>query len=102
VTFIKRNQELGFTLEQVQQLLDLHRTVAAMTFPLSHKSGELRTIIRIGRERLDAINRRVRTLQAMRRQLTSLLHKLEAATIAVCPVSKSTGRVVRNVPQRSS
>jgi hypothetical protein len=41
VTFIKRNQELGFTLEEIKQLLDLHRVVAAMTFPLRHKPTEL-------------------------------------------------------------
>ena len=44
VTFIKRNQELGFTLEEIKQLLDLHRVVAAMTFPMRHKPGELGAI----------------------------------------------------------
>ena len=33
VTFIKRNQELGFTLDEIKQLLDLHRVVAANKFP---------------------------------------------------------------------
>jgi len=36
VTFIKRNQELGFTLEEIKQILELHRVVAAMTLSLIH------------------------------------------------------------------
>ena len=93
VTFIKRNQELGFTLEEIKQLLDLHRVVAAMTFPLRHKPGELRAIIEIGRERLEAINQKVRTLHTVRRRLTSLLQQLEGATVRACPASKSPRRV---------
>ena len=89
VTFIKSNQELGFTLGEIKQLLDLHRVVAAMTFPLRHKPTELLGIIAIGRERLEAINQKVRTLHAMRRRLASLLQQLEAATLAACPASKS-------------
>src|SRR5580700_4515293 len=93
VTFIKRNQELGLTREEIKQLLNLHRVVAAMTFPLRHKPGELRAIIAIGRERLEAINQKVRTLHAMRRRLTSVVKQLEAATVIACPASKSPRRV---------
>src|SRR5215472_12318505 len=68
VTFIKRNQELGFTLDEIRQLLDLHRVVAAMTYPLRHKPTELRAIIAIRRERLEVIEQKVRTLHTMRRR----------------------------------
>ena len=90
VTFIKRNQELGFTLEEIRQLLDLHRVVAAMTFPLRTKPGELREIIAIGRQRLESINQKVRTLQSMQRRLKSLVEQLEAASVTRCPASKPT------------
>ena len=93
VTFIKGNQELGFTLEEIRQLVDLHRVVAAMKFPLRHKPGELRAIIEIGRERLEAINQKVRTLHTMRRRLTAVVQQLEAATVTACPASKSPRRV---------
>jgi DNA-binding transcriptional MerR regulator len=92
-SFLKRHQELGFTLEEIKQLLDLHRVVAAMTFPLRHKPGELRAIIAIGRERLEAINQKVRTLHTGRRRLTWLLQQLEGATVTACPASKSPRRV---------
>jgi len=42
VTFIKRNQELGFTLIEIKQLVNLHQAVAAMAFPLRRKPSELR------------------------------------------------------------
>ena len=93
VTFIKRNQELGFTLEEIKQILDLHRVVAAMTFPLSHKPSELSAIIAIGRERLETINQKVRTLRAMELRLTSILLQLEAATVATCPASKPARKI---------
>ncbi len=89
VTFIKGNQELGLTLEEIKQLVDLRRVVAAMKFPLRHKPGELRAIIEIGRERLEAINQKVRILHTMRRRLTSVVKQLEAATVATCPASKA-------------
>jgi MerR family copper efflux transcriptional regulator len=102
VTFIKRNQELGFTLGEIKQLVDLHQAVAAMPFPLRRKPSELRGIIAIGRERLDTINQKVRTLQTMRRQLASLLRKLESPTVATCPASASSRKVLsRNLKKIS-
>ena len=102
VTFIKRNQELGFTLEEIRQLLDLHRVVAAKEFPLRHKPGELLAIIEIGHERLEAINQKVRTLHTMRRRLASLLHQLEAATVSACPASQSLRRVADKTLHKTS
>jgi DNA-binding transcriptional MerR regulator len=102
VTFIKRNQELGFALEEIKQLLDLHRVVAGMTFPLRHKPTELRSIIAIGHDRLEVINQKVRTLHSMRRRLMSMLQQLEASTIAACPASKSTPKTARKTLQKTS
>jgi len=102
VTFIKRNQELGFTLEEIKQILYLHRVVAAMTFPLHHKPRELSAIIAIGRERLETINQRICTLRAMELRLTSILYQLEAATVATCPASKPARKVANQRSQKTS
>jgi DNA-binding transcriptional MerR regulator len=96
VTFIKRNQELGFTLGEIMQLLDLHRVVAAMPLPLHRKPSELRGIIALGHERLDVINEKIRALHTIRRRLTSLLQQLESATVATCPAEKSLRKVSSN------
>ena len=92
VTFIKRNQELGFTLGEIMQLLDLHRVVAAMPLPIQRKPEELRGIITLGRERLDVVNEKIRDLHTIRRRLMSLLEQLESATVATCPAAKSLGK----------
>jgi hypothetical protein len=62
-----------------------------MSFPLRRKPSELRGIIAIGHERLDAINQKVRALQTMRRQLRTLLQHLEAPTVAACPAVSRKG-----------
>jgi len=102
VTFIKRNQELGFTLGEIRQLVELHHAVAAMPFPLRHKPSQLRGIIAIGRERLDTINQKVQMLHTMRRQLAALLRKLESPTVATCPASNSSRKVLSSSPQSST
>ena len=63
VGFIRRNQELGFTLAEIRQLFELHQAVVAKSYPLRRKPAELRGIIAIGHERLEAINQKVRALQ---------------------------------------
>ncbi len=88
LTFIRRNQDLGFTLDEIKQLIDLHRVVAAIPKPLRRKPGELRGIIAIGRERLEAIDEKMQSLQNMRRQLMSMLQQLESPVVVACPVSQ--------------
>jgi len=102
VIFIKRNQELGFTLVEIKQLIELHRVVAAIPKPLRRKPNELRGIIAIGRERLDVINQKIRILHTMRRQLVSLIQQLESPVVLTCPVSRTSHKTQRKSPQKSS
>src|SRR6516165_8265112 len=70
VLFIRRNQELGFTLAEIKQLMDLHSVLASMgARHFGTRPNELQGIIEIGRERLLAIREKSRTLNTMRRQL---------------------------------
>ena len=59
-------------------------------------------IIAIGRERLETINQKVRTLRAMRLRLTSILQQLEAATVATCPASKPAGKIANKKLSKAS
>src|SRR5215469_6271860 len=78
VIFIQRNQELGFTLTEIQQLFQLHD--ALMTSGRKrHKSDEVQAIVTMGRERLETINRKIRTLHDMRRNLATVVKQLESA-----------------------
>ena len=90
VNFVKKNQELGFTLDEIKQLMDLHNVVTALPKPFRRKPNELQGIISLGQERLHVIDHKIRTLQKMRRQLISMLQQLEAPVVTGCPVSQAT------------
>jgi len=87
VTFIRRSQELGFTLAEIKQLNGLHDAVASLPKPLRRKPGEIQSMVALGCERLRSIDERLRSLRAMRRQLIRFLNKLRSATILACPVA---------------
>jgi DNA-binding transcriptional MerR regulator len=90
VLFIKRNQEIGFTLAEIKQLIDLHGVLASMgPKQFRTRPSQLQGIIEIGRERLSAIKQKAQMLNAMRRQLESLLAQLESASIVSCPAQTS-------------
>lgn len=89
VLFIRKNQELGFTLAEIKQLIDLHSVLASMGPKVfRRRPSELQGIIEIGRERLGAIKQKSRMLHAMRRQLEWLLQLLESANVVSCPATQ--------------
>lgn len=87
VTFIKRNQELGFTLTEIKQLIQLHGSMSARPKGLKRKPEEVLAIISLGRERLMVIDEKVRSLRLMRKQLVSVVQQLESMSTLTCPVS---------------
>jgi DNA-binding transcriptional MerR regulator len=95
VIFIKRNQELGFTLAEIQQLFELHEAMIGPTRSPRRKSHEVQAIIALGQERLRTINQKIRTLHDMRRNLASVIVHLERAKVATCPVAKSPAKANR-------
>lgn len=100
VLFIKRNQEIGFTLAEIKQLIDLHGALASMgPRQFRKRPSELQGIIQIGRERLATIKQKSQMLNAMRRQLEWVVQQLESANVVVCP-AQSGKRPKR--PQKSS
>jgi DNA-binding transcriptional MerR regulator len=87
ILFIKRNQEIGFTLAEIKQLIDLHNALTSMGPKRFRKRpNELQGIIELGRERLAAIKQKSQMLNTMRRQLECLITQLESATMVICPV----------------
>jgi MerR family mercuric resistance operon transcriptional regulator len=71
IRFIRRAQELGFTLEEIETLLKLE------------DGTDRRSIRRIATERLEETRRRIRDLKRMERALAHLL--LECETDAAAP-----------------
>ena len=86
VIFIRRNQDLGFTLAEIKQLMELHSVLASMgPKQFRRRPSELQGIIEIGRERLQAIKKKSRMLNTMRRQLEWVLQQLESTSVVACP-----------------
>jgi len=92
VIFIQRNQELGFTLAEIQELFELHEAMAATSRRTRRNSDEVQAIIAMGRERLRTINRKIQTLHDMRRNLAAVVKHLEKANLATCPIGKSPAK----------
>src|SRR5260370_6488400 len=87
VTFIKRNQEIGFTLTEIKQLIRLHGSMSAKPKGLKRKPDEVLAIISLGRERLMVIDEKIRMLRLIRKQLVSVVRQLESMSTVTCPMS---------------
>jgi MerR family mercuric resistance operon transcriptional regulator len=75
IRFIKRTQELGFSLEEIRELMRLE------------KGGARGAIRKIARVRLSNIREKIAALQRMDRVLSELLNECEhTATAAPCPI----------------
>ncbi|HIQ22894.1 MAG TPA: MerR family transcriptional regulator [Planctomycetes bacterium] len=80
VRFVKRAQQLGFSLRQARELLDL-RQVSRQA------SRQVRTMVQ---KKLSEIEHKIRDLQAMRQALSELLCACEkSGSAAACPIIES-------------
>ena len=80
--FIRRSQELGFSLQDIKQLLQL--------------TGSIRTsrqkVKSFAAARLDQIRGKIRDLQAMERALGSLVHRCDGkGALQGCPIVEFLG-----------
>jgi Hg(II)-responsive transcriptional regulator len=76
VRFIKRAQDLGFTLDEVEELLQLRRD----------KRRDRPRIRAVATRRVQQIERKIAELTAMKRALSHLLHCCEEGSTLECPI----------------
>jgi Hg(II)-responsive transcriptional regulator len=76
VRFIKRAQDLGFTLDEVEELLRLR----------SDKRRDRARIRAVATKRVQQIERKVAELTAMKRALSHLLRCCEEGSTLECPI----------------
>jgi Hg(II)-responsive transcriptional regulator len=76
VRFIKRAQELGFSLDEVEELLRLQR---------SPRRDRAR-IRKIAERRVAQIDRKLAELDRMRKALGALIHSCHEGTTLECPI----------------
>ncbi|RKG77457.1 heavy metal-responsive transcriptional regulator [Corallococcus terminator] len=81
VRFIRRSQELGFTLKEVSALL-------AVT---DRRGTPTRDVTRFAEEKVQAIDARIEDLRRMRRAITTLMAEGFCAEDTVCPIQVSLG-----------
>jgi Hg(II)-responsive transcriptional regulator len=75
IRFIKRSQNLGFTLDEIRELMRLEQ------------GGTRSAIRKIAGARVDNIREKIATLEQMERVLSGLLRECEhTATAAPCPI----------------
>lgn len=70
VQFIKKAQELGFTLEEIKEILDLH----------DRGRAPCRQVADLGKKHLRELDARIAALQTFRRALAEVLPKWEKET----------------------
>jgi Hg(II)-responsive transcriptional regulator len=82
VRFIKRAQDLGFSLDEVEQLLRLRR-----------QSGRNRARIRaVAETKIRQIDRKLAELNRMKRALEMLVHTCHEGTTLECPIIEALDR----------
>ncbi|MFY9844280.1 MAG: MerR family transcriptional regulator [Terriglobales bacterium] len=83
--FIRRSQELGFTLQEISQLLPLHRTVARLPSlkdrTQKQRPREMQQMAGVARRRLQQVEQKLRLLKTMRGQLLTFIAQLETAPL---------------------
>lgn len=76
LSFIRRARDLGFSLEQVRDLLRL----------ADDRGRSCEEVDAIAREHLDEVERKIADLEALRRELTDLIGQCRHGTVAECRI----------------
>ena len=76
LTFIKRARSLGFSVEEVRELLDLWR----------NKSRKSSTVKTVTAKHMEALDRKIAELQSMRAALAHLVSRCRGDARPDCPI----------------
>jgi Cu(I)-responsive transcriptional regulator len=76
LSFIRRSRDLGFSLDQVQALLDLS----------DDRNRPCEAVDTIAREHLSEVDHKIKDLQALRRELSSMIDQCRCGTVADCRI----------------
>jgi Cu(I)-responsive transcriptional regulator len=76
VRFVKRAQDLGFTLDEIEALLRLRRD----------KRRDRVRVRAVAEQRVHQIDRKIEELQAMKQALSHLVHCCRAGSTLECPI----------------
>lgn len=92
ICFIKQCQQLGFTLKEIQPLLNLHRAAARMTASGVRRPAEFRDIAQLARVKLAQIDEKMRALRSMRLRLLAMVDRIETVSATGCAGAVGSSR----------
>lgn len=84
VRFIKRAQELGFSLDEIEQLVKLRGV----------RRGERHRVRAIAQRKIDDIDEKIAQLRSMRAALADLVHACHSGGNAECQIIEALGEDV--------
>jgi DNA-binding transcriptional MerR regulator len=87
VRFIKDSQQLGFSLKEIRELLEIHESAKSFAGSPQTKSREWERAFRIAKERLELINQKIEFLKVLKKPLAAVLEPSGAEKAMVCPAS---------------
>lgn len=87
VRFIKDSQQLGFTLKEIKELLEIHEAAKSLGSDAQTKSKEWEKAFRIARNRLELINQKIEFLRVLKKPLSAVLEQPDTEKSLVCPAS---------------
>jgi Cu(I)-responsive transcriptional regulator len=76
LSFVRRARDLGFSLDQIRALLDL----------AEQRERSCEAVDAIAREHLEEVERKIADLQALRRELDSLIGQCRHGSVAECGI----------------
>jgi MerR family mercuric resistance operon transcriptional regulator len=87
---IRRLQELGFTLREIKELVDLHGSASKRAVDKRSTPGGVQRMIRVTKKRLLLVEEKSRLLRQMRRDLQQMLERLQTSVEMACPVARES------------
>lgn len=88
VRFVRACQEIGFTLADIRNVLDLHRVLATREGVSALKPGAQRKFLDATERRLAAVEGKLKLLRRMKNDLRGLAATLRDERKPVCPVTR--------------
>lgn len=92
LSFIRRARDLGFSLDQVRELLDL----------ADQTDRSCESVDALAREHLTAVEHKIADLKGLRRELASLISQCSHGTIAECRILEALAPKQRVMPSKKS
>jgi MerR family mercuric resistance operon transcriptional regulator len=87
VRFIKQSQQLGFTLKEVKELMEIHESAKSFTDSARFRSKEWKKAFKIAKERLDLINQKIQFLKVLKKPLAAIFDQPDPQKEMICPAS---------------